>query len=241
VATRDTIVVQTGEEIPFRSQKKDVENPRIEVTPDGAAILVHSGVENPKQIIRENLDWVTTQYQKQAQEIQEIESRYDSLSDGLVLWGKSFRIVEETGQFDVRTEEDEIHIITPQNRATLPYLHNQVKTALRVAVQTIADHMADQLDVGYDQLSIRKQRTKWASCSGGTNLNFNIRAAFLPIKHLEYLVAHEVSHLKHPSHNDQFWATVTSLSEDYESLREELQGFWYLVHRNEMWAKLIEH
>lgn len=238
-AIRNTIVLETGESIPFKSHKKDVDNPRLEISPDGTAVLVHSGLENPRQIVNDNLDWMTTQYQKQVQQIQEIESQYDSLSDGLVLWGKSFTVAEETGHFDVHIEQDRIYVNTPRGREMFPYLRNQVKSALRVAVQTIADDLAAQLNVDYDQLSIRDQRTKWASCSSGTNLNFNIRTAFLPIDHLRYLVAHEVAHLNHASHDAQFWATVSSLSPDYESLRDELQGFWYLVHRNGMWTTMI--
>jgi predicted metal-dependent hydrolase len=68
---------------------------------------------------------------------------------------------------------------------------------------------------GYTRLSIRGQRTRWASCSSNGAMSFNWRLLLAPSEILDYVVEHEVAHLEVLDHSDRFWRLVGSRSPGY--------------------------
>jgi predicted metal-dependent hydrolase len=162
------------------------------------------------------------------------------VEEGLTLWGKSLTLNAQTGPKGIEIDSGRVCISTPSKESALAFLKKSLRQALREAIKTIAKPFCEQLRTNYQTLTIRSQRTKCASCSRGNTLNFNIRCAFLPIPHLKYLVGHEIAHLLEPSHNENFWELVETLVQDTEKKRGELQGFWYALHHNPLWQKLLE-
>jgi predicted metal-dependent hydrolase len=69
----------------------------------------------------------------------------------------------------------------------------------------------------YARLSIRGQRTRWASCSSEGAMSFNWRLLLAPPEILDYVVEHEVAHLEVLDHSDRFWRLLGSRVPDYRS------------------------
>jgi predicted metal-dependent hydrolase len=67
----------------------------------------------------------------------------------------------------------------------------------------------------YTRLSIRAQRTRWASCSSNGAMSFNWRLLLAPPEILDYVVEHEVAHLEVLDHSDRFWRLLGSRSPAY--------------------------
>lgn len=76
-----------------------------------------------------------------------------------------------------------------------------------------------------NQLTIRDQKTRWGSCSRLGNLNFNYRVALLPDCLIDYIVAHELCHLRELNHSSRFWGLVAKLLPNYAALRRELKNY----------------
>ncbi|MDD2353811.1 MAG: SprT family zinc-dependent metalloprotease [Patescibacteria group bacterium] len=76
----------------------------------------------------------------------------------------------------------------------------------------------------YKNISIRNQKTRWGSCSRSGNLNFNYRLAFLDERALEYVIAHELCHLKEFNHSANFWTLVSQVVPDYQKWRLYLKN-----------------
>ncbi len=74
----------------------------------------------------------------------------------------------------------------------------------------------------YNRIGIKNQKTRWGSCSRKGNLNFNYKIIHLPEKLADYLVVHELCHLKEMNHGREFWNLVLKTQIDYKNLRKEL-------------------
>jgi hypothetical protein len=77
----------------------------------------------------------------------------------------------------------------------------------------------------YSRISIRNQKTRWGSCSKKGNLNFNYKIVHLPGDLVDYLVVHELCHLKEMNHSKNFWDLVGRTITEYKKLRRELRSF----------------
>lgn len=94
------------------------------------------------------------------------------------------------------------------------------------AEQTFARHMppiAEQLGVQYSQVTVRAQRTRWGSCSSRGSINLNWRLMLMPARLMDYVLAHELAHLREMNHSPAFWALVGSVFHDYRERRRDLE------------------
>ena len=80
-----------------------------------------------------------------------------------------------------------------------------------------------QYQFKFNQVHITSARTRWGSCSGKNNLNFTYRLSMAPLDVIDYVVVHELAHLKVRNHSKAFWTVVAEIKPDY--------------HRNRKWLK----
>ena len=96
----------------------------------------------------------------------------------------------------------------------------------RVAKEYIpkrARYYADILGVDFSSVRIAEQKTRWGSCSQRGTLSFNWKLMLAPARVLDYVIVHEVCHLKEMNHSDTFWAWVGFLMPDYKEHRKWLK------------------
>lgn len=74
-----------------------------------------------------------------------------------------------------------------------------------------------------NRVTIRNQSTRWGSCSSKGNLNFNYKIIYLRPKLADYLIVHELCHLKELNHSKRFWTLVEKTIPDYVKINKELR------------------
>jgi len=74
----------------------------------------------------------------------------------------------------------------------------------------------------YFQINIRNQKTRWGSCSRRGSLNFNFRLLYLPEAMRDYVIVHELCHLKELNHSARFWNLVAQTVPDFRDLKSQL-------------------
>ena len=104
---------------------------------------------------------------------------------------------------------------------------------LRVLPEKLMRYSA-LLDVEYGRVSVRNQRSKWGSCSAKGNLNFNCLLMLAPEEVMDYVIVHELCHLKHPDHSKAFWAEVESVDPDYKAHKK-----WLKDHGGALIARMM--
>jgi predicted metal-dependent hydrolase len=75
----------------------------------------------------------------------------------------------------------------------------------------------------YNKINIKNQKTRWGSCSKKGNLNFNYKILFLSAETRDYIVVHELCHLKEFNHSKKFWNLVAETIPNYLQIRKNLK------------------
>ena len=84
-------------------------------------------------------------------------------------------------------------------------------------------HYSPLLGVGLPPLRLSSARTRWGSCSHHGGISLNWRLIFMPLPIVDYVVAHELAHLKEMNHSPRFWSVVEQLCPDWKARRLELR------------------
>lgn len=99
------------------------------------------------------------------------------------------------------------------------------RTQSKAVIEPILEKYTACLGVHYEKVTIRKQVTRWGSCSSKGNLSFNMKILCAPKAAIEYVVLHEVAHLKHFNHSHAFWEEVERWMPDYRKHMNDLKAF----------------
>ena len=100
---------------------------------------------------------------------------------------------------------------------------------LKEFITPIANEYAGTLGVKFKKVSIRDTKTHWGSCTPDGNLSFAFRLVFAEPEIVDYIVAHEVAHLRELNHSKDFWQLTEQLCPDYKTHRK-----WLKEHGSEL-------
>lgn len=106
------------------------------------------------------------------------------------------------------------------HRALVQWLREQAMTCFETRVALYAA----QLGVPLPPLALSQAKTRWGSCSSRGHIRLNWRLIHLPLPLIDYVVAHELAHLKEMNHSPRFWAVVESIYPDWRQARRALRG-----------------
>jgi predicted metal-dependent hydrolase len=105
------------------------------------------------------------------------------------------------------------------------------RRAVRELIAMLIDEEAPELGVEPKRIQIRDQRSRWGSCSTTGTLSFNWRLVLAPFEVLDYVVVHELCHLREPNHSGRFWKLVEARRPDWRAQRD-----WLHEHGPELLA-----
>lgn len=114
-----------------------------------------------------------------------------------------------------------------QGSKQLTLLTDFIKGYLREYCTERADFFADKLNAAVNNVSVKHLRSRWGSCDSKGRLLFNLQLATAPLEVIDYVVAHEVAHLKVMDHSQQFWQLVGTIYPDYKSAENWLKENGY--------------
>lgn len=99
----------------------------------------------------------------------------------------------------------------------------QYKARALALVQERVNYFNRHYGAPLHRIAIRNQKTRWGSCSKRGNIHFNYRIIHLPPELVDYIVVHELCHLKELNHSQKFWQHVAQTIPDYRAARKRLR------------------
>lgn len=155
-----------------------------------------------------------------------------------VVWGDGAALPYLGGEITLRlhqaprlrasfdADSAELHVwLTPLS--TEQHLQEKVKTWLQQDARRLfkerLDVYAAQLGVDYHSFALSSAGTRWGSCTAQRKIRLNWRLVHFSLPLIDYVVAHELSHLREMNHSPRFWATVASIYPDYDGAKHALR------------------
>lgn len=96
----------------------------------------------------------------------------------------------------------------------------------RDALEPWLGRLARDSGLDFERLQLRRQRTRWGSCSRSGTISLNVCLLFQPPAVVRYLMVHELCHTRQMNHSPRFWGLVRALEPDYRLLDRELTRGW---------------
>jgi predicted metal-dependent hydrolase len=189
-------------------------------------VHAHTGVEvvlparAPERAAAAAVSELRPWIERRLQEGQEVLARLAARAGTVPYLGSSLELVAQPGR--ERVHRDGERLLVPAGDAR-PALERFYRRAARAEIAPRLDRATGLAGSSYSGLDIRAQRTRWASCSAGGRMSFNWRLLLAPERVLEYVVWHEVCHLRILDHSPRFWALLERHWPDYREDRDWLR------------------
>ncbi len=198
-----------GTDIPYTVVFCDRKSYVVKIKPDGRVELrvpKRTTKAQIAQMLSHHHSWILEKSARQQ------ERHQTSLVDGAYIPFMGEKLIIRTGE-QVAFDENTIYL-PPENRAA--YLENFYRSAAKQFLPDRLQKWADALGLSCKAVRINGAKTRWGSCSSKTTINFSYRTMMLPPNCIDYVIVHELCHLKQMNHSDKFWAEVKKVLPDYE-------------------------
>ena len=148
--------------------------------------------------------------------LREVERARDAVAargDTLPYLGQTLTLLTQPGRTRVHRRGSDL--LVPAGEGRVPALERFYRRSAQVEIAARLDQACALAGTSYERLSIRGQRSRWASCSRSGTMSFNWRLLLAPEEVLDYVVWHEVCHLEVMDHSPAFWRLVARRCPDY--------------------------
>jgi predicted metal-dependent hydrolase len=195
--------------MPYRIRRSDRAR-RVRVSVDGTGqvevVLPRRSPErHAEEAVRQLAPWIERRRRAVARAASEV-----GREPGTVPYlGSTLRLVPEAGRTRVHRLGDDLLVPEGDPREALERWYRR---QARIEVVERLDAAVARAGASYGSLTIRGQRTRWASCSDSGTMSFNWRLLLAPAEILDYVIEHEVAHLEVHDHSDRFWTLLASRS-----------------------------
>jgi len=197
------------------------------------SVIVRTNANTSTNEIRTLISKKSGWIKRHLKTFQEKEARKKLSEGGTVYFlGHSYRVVlvDSTAQEKpgVRLTDTRC-IITADKNSTEEMLAKSMdlfyKEHAIKAITPLVQQWSQTMRLTPSKIGYRRAKTRWGSCSVQNNLSFNIYLAKLPKAVIEYVVVHELAHIRHKNHSSEFWKTIEKHLPEYKSRRETLRAF----------------
>ena len=231
-----SIQLNNGETIPYQLERRPRRTVGLKITEAG--LVVHAPKYilefQLKKLIQDKSNWI----------INKLETR-KKYTVAALSWqhGESLQLLGNAILLDVVLNNKNKKPLFEYNRLTIASPEAKNPSAIQHKVtqwykkQALIDFtrrleiLATKLGVPTPPLKLSNAQSRWGSCSSRGDIRLNWRLLQAPPHIINYVICHELAHLKEMNHSARFWAVVGSIYPDYKSAEKELKQISHQLHR----------
>jgi predicted metal-dependent hydrolase len=207
------------DEITIEIAKKKIKYLHLKVSPPWGRVRLSAPLWMKLETIRlfalSKLGWIKQKQKKMRDKEQRSPSQLHYMdNENHWVWGKSYllKIIEENKPPRVELDLNQLNLCVRPSTSTLKkqaLIENWYREEMKQTLPSLIMKWEAIIGVKAKSFCIQKMKTRWGSCNTvSKNIRFNLELAKKPLECLEYVVVHELVHLKEPSHNSRFKALM---------------------------------
>lgn len=179
-------------------------------------------------------NWILRGFQSRKSEFDKKQALLSQIETVVPLFGKPHPVTWNDApktwfQFD---RKGPFEVFAPKQ-----YLEKHRRKVLYFAIRKFSElylsnrveHWAKVTGLNFNNLRVKELKTKWGSCSSLRNINLNWQLVLLSEHLIDYVIIHELMHLKEMNHSPQFWALVGKYFPDYKRAKAQLKEEQWMV------------
>jgi hypothetical protein len=199
-----------------------LKNSYITILPS-TKVVVKTSTKNEsfiRKLVSEKYDWIC----KKIASIEKNEKLRVNLEDEVLVFGELYSIDHEIATL-LRETLLKTKKMTPQKIASL--YDDYYKAMASEYIPGRVEFFSKKMNLFPSSLRYRKMRRRWGSCDHKNELTFNTNLLKLNPELIDYVVVHELSHIKHKNHSKKFYMTIYEYLPEYKKLEKRIQEEYY--------------
>ncbi len=195
-----------------------------------AQAIVTAATRTPEKIIEafvaDRADWIARHLKTDAR-----AASFDLTQPGTQLYWQGTPHTVEI----IRGEPDRLDIAhgvatftvkqSPNHATLLSLLHRYRKQHAPKILLPRVDRWAALMDLHPTRVTFRRARTRWGSCSARNSISLNTHLLMLPDHLIDYVIIHELAHIRHKNHSKAFWACVEIYLPQWRQMRKSIREY----------------
>lgn len=214
---------------------------RLEMRPESGLTVVipkFYGIGKVTNLLKAKQDWILGNFAEYDKVQPQFARTEIEAGDAIPYLGRKLTVLteESIGKTDcVRLEQNRLTAsLTSASKKLNVILEQWYRIQAAKLITGKVEKWSARLDVRHNRITIRGQKTRWGSCSRKGNLSFNWKLLMAPEPVVDYVVIHELAHLKEMSHSKRFWELVAEQCSGWRELKK-----WLKTHEVDLAAGLI--
>lgn len=215
-------IVLQARAIPYRFERRRRRSFAIAVNHDGLRVLapMRAPIGEVEAFLREKAGWITRKLDEWAARGRPPQILGRS-GESVPLFGRTLVLEVAAGTRSVQLRDD--RIVVGAGGDTRALLKDWIRARALEAFSARAAHFAARLELPPPPVALMDARTRWGSCSARGRIRLSWRLAHLAPALSDYVVAHEVAHLREMNHSRRFWALVETLYPEHRAARRGIR------------------
>lgn len=212
-------------------QKKNIKNMHLQVKPPEGHVVISAPLLMDDKAIevyaRTNLGWIKKQIEKFQKQSRSTKRQYVS-GETIYIWGKQYFLVfiPDSRKNSFEIHGNDVHLSMRENSTVKQrenYVREQYRTLLKAEIEKLLPKWEKITGIYCDSWQTKYMVTRWGTCNTDKRrLWFNVQLAQKPIECLEYVILHELLHLKERTHNTIFVEYMDLYMKNWRMIRKEL-------------------
>ena len=183
--------------------------------------------------LKQNTDWILKHYKRQASSWNQQMRFVQHITNQTMIFGQMVKVEFVQGvNYSYHFKENLLTIQAPvviaevrKKKLISSVLHKIAHAYLTKTIQ----HWSQKTGLFFKDLKVKNHRSKWGSCSSLKNINLNWHLVMVDKSLAEYVVIHELMHLKEMNHSPAFWKAVAQFYPDYKKAKTQLGEMQWII------------